>query len=65
MGALGVLLFVFSFMAYVGSRCAWLYYKHGFAPPGDESIYRNSAWLFIVLGSFGTGATLCGLAGVF
>lgn len=46
------------FMMYIGGRCLYNYYKHGFYPPGDKGLYRNSAWTMFGLGAFIGGAAL-------
>lgn len=46
------------FMLYISGRCLYEYYAHGFYPPGDKKLYRNSSWIMAAIGAFVMGATL-------
>jgi hypothetical protein len=35
---------------YMSCGALYAYYRHGFHPPGDAKLYRNSAWLFTAIG---------------
>jgi hypothetical protein len=48
-----VLLCCSVFSLYVGARCLYMYYKHGFYPPNDRNTYRNCAWGFTLIGAGG------------
>lgn len=52
-------------MAFIGGRGTWMYHHVGFYPPDSRILYRNSCWMFTIIGSVAAGFCIAAAIGLF